>query len=134
MPRCVRRVRALLVASRGVALRRRRAGVPALPASPGRGGGQPMIRRRDWLKLGLAGGRGGPLARTGRAGEARKDLLKFLCPPDGEPPDLATASPPVRPFVGELFVPPIKQPVARLDPPPDPRAHQRYEEFRPQKF
>jgi len=61
-------------------------------------------------------------------------LLKFLCPPDGAPPDLAKPSPYAAPFVAELFVPLVKQAVPRLDPPPDPRAHQRYEEFLPKKF
>jgi FtsP/CotA-like multicopper oxidase with cupredoxin domain len=93
-----------------------------------------MIRRRDCIKLGLAAGGGALLAGRGALADDRKDLLRFLCPPDGEPPDLATQSPSVRPFVCELFVPPIKQPVARLDPPPDPRAHQRYDEFPPQKL
>jgi FtsP/CotA-like multicopper oxidase with cupredoxin domain len=93
-----------------------------------------MIRRRDVLKLGLAAGGSGLLAaRSARAADP-KELLKFLCPPDGEPPDLATPSPAVRPFMAPLFVPPVKQPVERLDPPPDPRAHQRYEEFPPKKL
>ncbi len=92
-----------------------------------------MIRRREVLKLGLVAGGSGLLARRAAAADP-SDLLKFLCPPDGEPPDLATPSPPARPFVAPLFVPPIMQPVAQLDPQPDPRAHQRYEEFKPQKF
>ena len=91
------------------------------------------MRRRDVLKLGLAAGGSSLLAGRALAGDPR-ELLQFLCPPDGEPPDLATPSPPAREFVAELFVPPVKQPVASLDPPPDPRAHQRYEEFRPKKL
>ena len=92
------------------------------------------MRRRDVLKLGLAAGGSGLLAARRALATDSKELLQFLCPPDGEPPDLATPSPPARPFVAELFVPPIQQPVAALDPPPDPRAHQRYEEFPPKKL
>src|SRR5215471_9341661 len=73
-----------------------------------------MLRRRDLLRFGLTAGGAGALA--GAAGAAvkagnPKDYLQFLCPPDGEPPDLAKASPKARPFVQELYVPPIKQPV-----------------------
>jgi len=96
-----------------------------------------MIRRRDCLKLGLAGGGGALLVHFGAPGaraENPQDLLQFLCPPDGEPPDSQTPSPKARPFVAPLFVPPIKQPVPALNPPPDPRAHQRYEEFPPKYF
>src|SRR5262249_54251637 len=82
---------------------------------------------------GLAAGGSGLLARGARA-QTPNPLLQFLCPPDGEPPDLGTPSPPARPFVAELFVPPVKQPVATLDPPPDPRAHQLYDEFPPKKL
>jgi len=92
------------------------------------------MRRRDVLKLGLAAGGSGLLAPRGALATDANPLLQFLCPPDGEPPDLATPSPPARPFVAELYVPPVAQPVAQLDPPPDPRAHQRYEEFLPQKL
>jgi FtsP/CotA-like multicopper oxidase with cupredoxin domain len=92
------------------------------------------MRRRDVFKLGLTAGGAGLLApRRAQAAEGNP-LLQFLCPPDGEPPDLAQPSPPARPFAAELFVPPVAQPVAQLDPPPDPRAHQRYDEFRPQKL
>ena len=91
------------------------------------------MRRRDVLKLGLAAGGSGLLAARGARADP-KEMLKFLCPPDGEPPDLATPSPPVRPFVAPLFVPPVKQPVASLDPQPDPRAHQLYEEHLPKKL
>jgi FtsP/CotA-like multicopper oxidase with cupredoxin domain len=97
------------------------------------------MKRRDVLKLGLAGGAGllGARAFGADATAGPKEMLQYLCPPDGLPPDLATPSPPVRPFVQELFVPPIKQalpPTAKLEPPPDPLAHQRYQELLPQKF
>ena len=90
-----------------------------------------MIKRRDFVKLGLAAGAGSLLAP---ALDAQQDdnRLRFLCLPDGLPPD--PPSPKSTPFVADLFIPPIKQPVARLDPPPDPRAHQRYAEFPPKKF
>lgn len=86
----------------------------------------PTLRRRDLLAMGLV---------TGGAGISDpRAMLRFLCPPDGEPPDLATPSPPARPFVTPLYVPPVLKPVDVLDPPPDPRAHQRYLEFAPKKL
>ena len=94
-----------------------------------------MATRRDLLKLGLvAGGTG--LLPPGRAAAQHKEFLKFLCPPDDRPRELdgQPPSPPARPFVAELFVPPVMQPVASLSPPPDPSAHQRYEEFAPRKL
>ncbi|MCA1592407.1 MAG: multicopper oxidase domain-containing protein [Acidobacteria bacterium] len=92
-----------------------------------------MMKRRDVLKLGLAGGAGVLASKSAPAQD--QDLLKYLCPPDGFPDPLATTpSPKAEPFAAELFVPPVKQPVAKLDPPPDPRSHQRYEEFLPKKF
>src|SRR5258708_4400672 len=103
-----------------------------------------MIQRRDCLKIGLVAGGGALLARRGVEAEDPKELLKFLCPPDGEAPDAQTKSPKARPFVAPLFVPPRKQPastwtaaggwVPRIDPPPDPNAHQRYDEFPPKHF
>ncbi|HKD13924.1 MAG TPA: multicopper oxidase domain-containing protein [Candidatus Angelobacter sp.] len=89
-----------------------------------------MIRRREFVKLGLAAGASGLLGSTLEAQD--DDRLKGLCIPDGLPPD--APSPKATPFVGELYIPPVKQPVAKLDPPPDPLAHQRYEEFLPKKF
>ena len=94
-----------------------------------------MIKRRDALKLGLAAAAAGLLDPQGTSAQSPEQLLKFLCSPDGTTPDLVTRpSPPSRPFVGPLNVMPIKQPVAKLDPPPDPKAHQRYQEFLPKKF
>lgn len=93
-----------------------------------------MLRRRDLLRLGLTASSATALAGATAPPANPKDLLKFLCPPDGEAPDLAKPSPKVRPFVQELYVPPIQQPVAALAPPPDPRAHQRYQEFPPKKL
>lgn len=89
--------------------------------------------RRDFLKLGLATGATGLL--SARQAVADDDLLRYLCPPDGIPPQqIANPSPPARPFVAELFIPPLKRPVARLDPPPLPSAHQHYQTYVPQKF
>src|ERR1044071_8014487 len=94
-----------------------------------------LMRRRDMLKLGLAAGGAGVIAGKVSAQEKGKDLLKYLCPPDGFPDQLtARPSPAARPFAAELFVPPVKVPVPKLDPLPDPRAHQRYDEFPPKKF
>jgi FtsP/CotA-like multicopper oxidase with cupredoxin domain len=99
-----------------------------------------MVSRRDVLRYGIAAGgvgvAGGGLF-AGRAGAASPaDLTQFLCPPDDRARQLndLAPSPTARPFVQPLFAPPTMQPVERLDPAPDPRAHQRYEEFRPQRF
>ncbi|HKD41911.1 MAG TPA: multicopper oxidase domain-containing protein [Myxococcaceae bacterium] len=40
----------------------------------------------------------------------------------------------LRPFVQALPIPPIAQPVNALNPPPDPKAHQQYEKYLPQKL
>ena len=92
------------------------------------------MRRRDVLRLGLAAGGAGVFAREAAAQEQGEELLKYLCPPDGFPDQLSQPSPKADPFVAELYVPPVMEPVARLDPPPDPAAHQRYREFLPKKF
>jgi FtsP/CotA-like multicopper oxidase with cupredoxin domain len=97
-----------------------------------------MVKRRDFLKLGLAAGGSGVLAsKTAMAQEqaAEQELLKYLCPPDGFPNQLTyKPSPPAARFVAELFVPAVILPVDQLDPPPDPGAHQRYNDFPPKKF
>ncbi|MGH8556633.1 MAG: multicopper oxidase family protein, partial [Methylococcales bacterium] len=90
------------------------------------------MKRRDILKLGLVAGGAGILASKAFAED--RDLLKYLCPPDGFPPDLSKPSPHAKPFEAELFIPPVITPVEKLDPPPDPRAHQRYSDFPPKKF
>src|SRR5713226_1591351 len=46
----------------------------------------------------------------------------------------AVTSPPTRPFVVELPIPPVAQPVQKLDVAPDPAAHQRFFEFPPRLF
>ena len=94
------------------------------------------MNRRDVLKLGLAAGGAGLLARDTTAQDREKgaDLLKYLCPPDGFPDQLSRPSPKVAPFVQKLEPLPVKSPVSKLDPPPDPSAHQRYDEFRPRKL
>src|SRR5215472_5658437 len=91
--------------------------------------------RRDFLKLGLAAGTVS-LATPGRLLAQQNRLLDYMCSPDGEPLEmLARPSPKATPFVGRLNVPPTKQPLTTaLFPPPDPAAHQRYEEFAPKKF
>lgn len=94
-----------------------------------------MATRRDVLKLGLVAGGSGLL--TSRAALAQhRELVKFLCPPDDRPRQIndQPPSPPAAPWQMELFVPPVMQAVPALTPPPDPRAHQRYEEFKPKKL
>src|SRR5436305_10131293 len=78
------------------------------------------MRRRDVLKLALAAGGAGALAARAAAAQD-EDLLKYLCPPDGFPDLLSRSSPKAEAFAAELFVPPVKRPVAALDPPPNPR-------------
>jgi FtsP/CotA-like multicopper oxidase with cupredoxin domain len=93
-----------------------------------------MPKRRDVLKWSIAAGGSGWLSDAAAVSATPTAMLGYLCPPDGEKPELATASPPARAFVQPLFVPPVKQPVERLVPPPDPRAHQLYAAFPPKKF
>ena len=95
-----------------------------------------MVKRRDVLKLGLGVVGSGVLAKSGLA-QDRGDLLKYLCPPDSFPDQLSyRPSPPAASFKAKLFVPPIAEPIPESEflPAPVPEAHQRYEEFRPQKF
>ena len=99
-----------------------------------------MATRRDVLKLGLVVGGASLLASERvKAQEQERDLLKYLCPPDGLPdqffPDpFSKPSPYAEPFVADLFIPPIALPVDQLTPLPNPDSHQRYEEFKPKKF
>ena len=96
-----------------------------------------MVSRRDVLRIGLGVGGGGLVApyALGQDNPAR-EWTKFLCAPDDRPRELPDQrpSPPARPWAQPLFAPPLMQPVPRLDPPPDPRSHQRYEELLPRRF
>ena len=59
-----------------------------------------------------------------------QENVRFLSPPDGMPDFQAVQSPPVRPFVDPMFVPPMKRPVTgALDPAPDGKRHQLYDEY-----
>src|SRR6185369_1781200 len=68
--------------------------------------------------------------------QQQRELVAFLCPPDDQPRQIndQPKSPPAAPWVAKLFVPPVMQAVASLSPPPDPRAHQHYDEYPPKKF
>src|SRR4029078_4441068 len=93
------------------------------------------MNRRDVLRLSLAAGGASVLARSTQAQDGRdKELLKYLCPPDGFPDQLSKPSPKAEPFVQKLEPLPVKTPVTKLDPPPDPSAHQLYDEVLPKKF
>ncbi len=93
------------------------------------------MKRRDFVRFGLAAGAAGLVGSKLKA-QQDSDLRKFLCLPDGLPPDLLTRpSPKVTPFVADLKIPPVMQPArSPLNPPPVPNAHQRYNEFLPKKF
>lgn len=90
------------------------------------------MKRRDVLRLAAAAA--GARVAAAQTRTRPSDLLQYLCPPDGFAAPFFQPSPKAEPFVAELFVPAIKQPVPALDPPPDPRAHQRYEQYLPKKF
>ena len=93
-----------------------------------------MITRRNILRFGLATGGS---ALSGSLTFMSKTAQAQLCLPDGIAPDLlARPSPPVTPFVTPLNIMPVKQPVSanQLNPPPDPRRHQRFEDFPPRQF
>ncbi len=96
------------------------------------------MKRRDVLRLAAAAAAGARCATQTDARhserENERDLLQYLCPPDGFAAPFFQPSPKAEPFVAELFVPPVKQPVTALDPPPDPRAHQLYDKYLPKKF
>ena len=92
-----------------------------------------MVRRRQVLSF--AAGAGSALAARRVSAETPDELLKYLCPPDGLPDPLSVApSPYAEPFAAELFIPPIKQPVAALNPSADPRAHQLFDKHASKKF
>jgi FtsP/CotA-like multicopper oxidase with cupredoxin domain len=94
-----------------------------------------MIKRREFVKLGLAAG-AASLLKSPLEAQQQNPLLQFMCSPDGLPPELLTQpSPKSTPFVAELNISPVKQPSAKpLDPAPVASAHQRYNEFLPKKF
>jgi FtsP/CotA-like multicopper oxidase with cupredoxin domain len=75
-----------------------------------------MLTRRDLLRLGLLGS---PLVMAiGSRGLGDAPV------PDEGGPRLIPVSPPTRPFIHDLPISPIKQPVAALSPAPDPAQHQ----------
>ncbi len=91
-----------------------------------------MSNRRQILKWGLVSGASAILAP--------KRASAQLCAPDSGIPGIPQGtpfqppSPKVTPFVAPLFVMPVLQPVRSLDPPPQPAAHQRYNEYPPKLF
>jgi FtsP/CotA-like multicopper oxidase with cupredoxin domain len=96
-------------------------------------GGEIMVTRRFVLKLG-AGAGAGLLANSAFGQLVPQSGLVY---PDGYIPSWKlNPSPPVTPFTTPLFMIPAAQPVpySALNPPPDPAAHQRYNEFLPKKY
>ena len=94
-----------------------------------------MVQRRDALTLGLAAAGTGMMSKlAGAAGPVPQGGLIF--PQTFSPSIVERPSPPATPFVAPLNVMPVARPVdaASLSPPPDPRRHQRFNEFLPKKF
>ena len=89
-----------------------------------------MVTRRDLMKYGSVGAASSALLLP-------KSSMGQLIYPDGFIPSIAdTPSPPVTAYKDPLYIMPIAEPVAEADlsPPPDPAAHQRYDEYLPQKY
>ncbi|MDE2583178.1 MAG: multicopper oxidase domain-containing protein [Rhodospirillales bacterium] len=94
-----------------------------------------MVKRRDAMRIGLGAAASGALARTASA-QAVIPQTGLVFPDGYTPGFLANPSPPATPFVMPLNVMPVARPVpeSAINPPPDPSAHQRYNEFPPKKF
>ena len=94
------------------------------------------MKRRELLKVcfGASAGLLGTTLRAQNKPNPNEDRLKFLCPPDGALPYNAIPSPPSRPFAQPLYRMPVKQPIPQLSPPPDPLAHQLYDQYQPKKL
>ncbi len=87
-----------------------------------------MIKRRQFLKFGLA------TAGTGML--ASKEASAELLPPENLVPSVVSKpSPPATPYATPLYRMPVATPIPvdALDPAPDPNRHQRWDEFVPQK-
>ncbi len=81
-----------------------------------------MLSRREWIKEGLWSI---PAFHYGLGTLLNRRISNE---------DDKVTSPPTRPFVVELPIPPVAQAVQTLEPAPDPAAHQRYSEFPPRVF
>lgn len=94
------------------------------------------MKRRNTLKLGLAGAAGGIVAPGLKAATGRVPQSGLVFPDTQLPSIVERPSPPVRPFTVPLHVMPVAQPIdeSELVPGPDPLRHQRFDEFRPRKF
>lgn len=87
------------------------------------------MRRREIIVSGAAGAGAGVAL-------ARRPSAQLVFPDNLAPSIVAEPSPPATPWVAPFNHMPLQRPVSprRLRPPPDPARHQRYEEFKPQKF
>ncbi len=95
-----------------------------------------MPKRRDALKLGLAGAGAAAASHVAQAASGPVPQSGLIFPQTVRPSIEVRPSPPATPFVAPLNVMPIARPVdpSFLVPPPLPSAHQRYNEFLPQKI
>jgi FtsP/CotA-like multicopper oxidase with cupredoxin domain len=100
-----------------------------------------MIKRRDALRLGLAGAGAGLASGAARAQVETNQWTTIpqsglVFPDTFEPSIVSRPSPPVEPFTAPLHVMRIAEPInpAALDPEPEPERHQRYDDFPPQRF
>lgn len=85
-----------------------------------------MLSKRDFLKWGVVAG---GAALFGGGIRLASSQTGGDCPV--EPPAHSPAS---TPFIDPLPLPPVLQPVASLDPPPDPNFHQKYGQYPPVKL
>ncbi len=96
------------------------------------------MKRRDFLKFGVAAAASlaGSRVEASNLAKPAGTASTGFCFANRSTLDLsAKPSPPSTPFVAPLKRPVIKQAgPQRLDPPPEPKAHQRYNQFVPRKF